>query len=91
MDLRWLAPLPAEPLLEHARRCGRVLVADETRSSGGVSEGVLAALIDGGFRGEIRRLASADSFVPIGPAASHVLLSEQAIEGAARAMVGPPG
>jgi 2-oxoisovalerate dehydrogenase E1 component len=87
MDLRWLAPLPEEALLEHARACGRVLVADETRRSGGVAEGVIAALADGGFRGAVRRVTSLDAFVPLGPAASHVLLSEAAIEEAARALV----
>lgn len=90
MDLRWISPLPELPLLEHARSCGRVLIADETRRSGGVSEAIVTALVDGGFRGEIRRLTSEDSFVPLGPAASLVLLSESAIEDAARAMVGAP-
>ena len=51
LDLRWLAPLPEEDLLREARITGRVLVVDETRRTGGVSEGVLAALADGGFRG----------------------------------------
>ena len=31
MDLRWLAPLPAEDILREATATGRVLVADETR------------------------------------------------------------
>ena len=51
MDLRWLAPLPAEDILREATMTGRVLVADETRRSGGVSEAVVAALVDGGFTG----------------------------------------
>ena len=44
-DLRWLAPLPACNLAE-ASRTGRVLVVDETRRSGGVSEAIITALID---------------------------------------------
>jgi len=83
-DLRWLAPLPAEQLLAEAGATGRVLVADETRRSGGVSEGVIAALADGGFRGSVARVTSADSFIPLGPAAATVLLSEAEIEAAAR-------
>ena len=51
LDLRWLAPLPAEDLLREASATGRVLVADETRRTGGVSEGVLTALADAGFTG----------------------------------------
>jgi 2-oxoisovalerate dehydrogenase E1 component len=84
LDLRWLAPLPAADLLREASVTGRVLVADETRRTGGVSEGVITALADGGFTGLIARVASEDSFIPLGDAAYTVLLSEQAIEAAAR-------
>src|SRR6185436_17808393 len=61
---------------------------DETRRSGGVSEGVIAALIDRGFGGPIARVAAVDSFVPLGAAANHVLVSEAEIERAALALVG---
>jgi len=83
VDLRWLAPLPADDLLREARLTGRVLVVDETRRTGGVSEGVIAALTDAGFSGPIRRVTSEDSFVPLGPAANVVLLDEPTIEKAA--------
>jgi 2-oxoisovalerate dehydrogenase E1 component len=83
LDLRWLAPLPVHDLLRHARATGRVLVADETRRSGGVSEAVCAALIDAGFTGRLARVTSEDSFVPLGPAAATVLLDEDRIEAAA--------
>jgi len=83
VDLRWLAPLPAEDLLREAEATGRVLIVDETRRTGGVSEGVLAALSDAGFRGIVRRVASEDSFIPLGPAANAVLLDEATIEKAA--------
>jgi len=49
-----------------------------------VAEAVLTALADGGFRGQAARVASEDSFVPLGDAAATVLLSEAAIEDAAR-------
>jgi 2-oxoisovalerate dehydrogenase E1 component len=83
LDLRWLAPLPAEDLLREASATGRVLVADETRRTGGVAEGVISALADAGFTGRVRRVASEDSFIPLGDAAAAVLLSEAAIEAAA--------
>jgi len=86
LDLRWLAPLPVEDLLAAARSTGRVLVVDETRHSGGVGEGVITALVEGGFAGPIQRVASQDSFVPLGAAAEHVLLSEEEIEKAARTL-----
>ncbi|MFO7571499.1 MAG: thiamine pyrophosphate-dependent enzyme [Gaiellaceae bacterium] len=83
VDLRWLAPLPVEDLVREARASGRVLVVDETRRTGGVSEGVLAALVDAGFDGRVARVASKDSFVPLGDAARLVLVSEDEIEAAA--------
>nr|WP_249358608.1 thiamine pyrophosphate-dependent enzyme [Nocardia cyriacigeorgica] len=87
LDLRWLTPLPHDDLLHHAEITGRVLVADETRRSGGVSESVYAALLDAGFTGRLARVTSADSFVPLGPAAATVLLDESAIESAAVELV----
>jgi 2-oxoisovalerate dehydrogenase E1 component len=87
-DLRWLAPLPAEQLRAEAELTGRVLVVDETRQSGGVSEGVIAALADAGYQGRMARVTSADSFIPLGDAAAHVLVSEPEIEQAARRLLG---
>lgn len=83
LDLRWLAPLPIEDLVREARAAGRVLVVDETRRSGGVSEGILAALVDAGFTGPMARVTSRDSFIPLGDAANLVLLSEPDILSAA--------
>src|SRR6266516_7960464 len=83
LDLRWLAPLPVEDLLREATTTGRVLVVDETRRSGGVSEAVVTALVDAGFRGPVARVTSEDSFIPLGDAALHVLLDEDTIEKAA--------
>ncbi len=88
LDLRWLAPLPVADIEREAMATARVLVADETRRSGGVSEGVISALVDAGYEGRIARVTSEDSFIPLGDAAATVLLSEQAIEAAARALVG---
>ncbi|WP_129669619.1 thiamine pyrophosphate-dependent enzyme [Phytoactinopolyspora endophytica] len=87
VDLRWLAPLPIDDVLHEAGATGRVLVVDETRAAGGVSEGVLAALADARFSGAMTRVSSRDSFVPLGPAARHVLLSEEEIEKAAIELV----
>ncbi|HET9516991.1 MAG TPA: transketolase C-terminal domain-containing protein, partial [Actinoplanes sp.] len=87
VDLRWLNPLPVADLLREASATSRVLIVDETRRSGGVGEGVLAALVDGGYVGAVRRIASADSFIPLGPAAQQVLIGEDAITQGARALL----
>ncbi len=84
LDLRWLVPLPVDHLLEVAAGFPRVLVVDETRRSGGVSEGVLTALVDGGYDGAISRVTAEDSFVPLGPAAAQVVLTEAAVVDALR-------
>ncbi|WP_433533591.1 thiamine pyrophosphate-dependent enzyme [Micromonospora sp. CA-263727] len=87
VDLRWLAPLPVADLIREATATGRVLVVDETRRSGGVGEGVIAALVDAGYVGAARRVAGVDSFVPLGPAARQVLVSEEAITQGARTLL----
>jgi len=79
LDLRWLAPLPMPDVVAHARSFPRVVVVDETRRSGGVSEGVVTGLVDGGYSGRIDRVTSRDSLIPLGPAAFSVLLSEDDI------------
>jgi 2-oxoisovalerate dehydrogenase E1 component len=87
VDMRWLVPLPADDILREAQATGRVLIVDETRRSGGVSEGIVGALVDASFEGAVSRVTSQDSFVPLGEAADHVLLQEAEIDAAARALL----
>ncbi|WP_203900533.1 thiamine pyrophosphate-dependent enzyme [Virgisporangium aliadipatigenens] len=87
VDLRWLSPLPVADIIREAASTGRVLIVDETRRSGGVGEGVLAALVDAGYVGVARRVAAVDSYVPLGPAAKHVLVSEEQIVQGARSLL----
>ncbi len=88
IDLRWLAPLPIDDLLSAAAATDRVLVVDETRRSGGVAEGIIAALADSRYRGQVARVTSHDSFIPLGDAALDVLVRESDIEHAARELLG---
>jgi 2-oxoisovalerate dehydrogenase E1 component len=88
LDLRWLAPLPVADLLREAQVTSNVLVVDETRCNGGVSEAVIATLVDQGYSGRMARVCSADSVIPLGPAAAHVLLGEAEIEAAALRLSG---
>lgn len=89
VDMRWIAPLPIDDILREAKATGAVLVVDETRTSGGVAEGVLATLIDGGFTGRMARVTSKDSLIPLGDAAKLVLLSEIEIEAAVDRLLAP--
>lgn len=88
VDLRWLAPLPLDDMMREAEATGRVLIVDETRRTGGVGEGVLAELLAHGYAGKVARVASSDSFIPLGDAALQVLLSEDTVEAAAVKLVG---
>ncbi len=86
LDLRWLAPLPADELTAYAAGFDRVLVVDETRRTGGVGEGIVATLVDRGYAGRLARVAGADSYVPLGPASRLVLVTEEEIAEAARGL-----
>ena len=80
LDLRWLAPLPFEAIERHALGCGGVLVADECRrTAGGVADAVIARLAEADYHRPMRSVRSADCYVPLGPAADLVLLSEDEI------------
>ena len=86
LDLRWLAPLPVGDLVANSRDVGRVVIVDETRHQGGVGEAVVTTLVEHGFDGPIARIAARDSFVPLGDAANLVLVSEDDIADAVRAI-----
>ena len=46
VDLRWISPLPIEDIWREGNASTRIVVADETRHSGGVGEGVVTALVE---------------------------------------------
>jgi 2-oxoisovalerate dehydrogenase E1 component len=91
LDLRWLAPLSHDAVLSHARGCRAVLVVDECRATGGgIADAVVARLATSGLGVPIRSVASTDSYVPLGPAADAVLLSETDVLSAARQLCAVP-
>jgi 2-oxoisovalerate dehydrogenase E1 component len=90
VDLRWLVPLPVEDVVREAVATGRLLIVDETRRSGGISEGLVTAVLEAGFPGRLARVAAEDSFIPLGDAAALVLVSEEAIDRAARLLLEHP-
>ena len=81
-----------EAVLEHGCRTGRILIVDEGRATGGVSEGIVTAIIETpeyrSCRPEIERYCAADSFIPLGPSADHVLPSVDGIVDRAIGLVG---
>lgn len=91
IDVRWLNPLPFEAVRRHADDCGRVLVADECRATGGgIAEAVIADLAENGFKGAMRSVRAVDSYVPLGAAANLVLISEEQIVEAGQGVASQP-
>jgi len=75
VDLRWLAPLPFEAVRSHAADCGRVLIVDECRATGGgVADALITDLAERSFGGRLASVRAVDSFVPLGTASSAVLV-----------------
>ncbi|GAB4117845.1 MAG: thiamine pyrophosphate-dependent enzyme [Wenzhouxiangellaceae bacterium] len=89
LDLRWLLPLNAIQITEHASACQRILLVDEGRYSGGISEGLISILQEHGLSDRpLQRITGADCYTPLADAAKLVLPSEQQIEQVACAMLG---
>lgn len=87
IDLRWLNPLNVDAIAAHAAACGNVVVVDEGRRTGGISEAIVTAIVercDAPVR--VRRVVGEDTYIPLGPAASLVLPSEGDVVEAARAL-----
>ena len=70
-------------MIREAGATGRVLIVDETRDDRGSRRRRAGHAAGHGFAGRVERVASRDSFIPLGDAALHVLLSEDTIEAAA--------
>ncbi|MEK7832934.1 MAG: transketolase C-terminal domain-containing protein, partial [Acidobacteriota bacterium] len=88
LDLRWLNPLPMEAVKRHADECGRVIVADECRATGGgIAEAIIASLAENGFEGRLNSVRAVDSYVPLAAAANLVLISEEQIIEAVKGIV----
>ncbi len=85
IDLRWLAPLPEVALLAALDGAQKVLIVDECRRSGNVSE-ALAALIGERTDLPFARHAAHDSFIATGPAYAATMPSAESIVQAARAL-----
>lgn len=85
IDLRWLAPLPEAALLEAVKGCKRVLVVDECRRSGNVSEALMTLLAEAGL--PAARIAAEDSFIATGPAYAATMPSCESIIAAAKTLM----
>ncbi|MDX1402010.1 MAG: transketolase C-terminal domain-containing protein, partial [Kiloniellales bacterium] len=89
LDLRWLSPLPEEAILKATKPCRHILVVDETRMTGSLSEEIITLLSEkGGGKSRLRRLTAEDSFIPLGRAATATLPRKETILEAAIDLLG---
>ncbi len=89
LDLRWLSPLPIEAIRAHAAEIGSVVVVDECRATGGgVADAIVADLAEHRVGRRYTSVRAVDSFVPLGPATSAVLVGIDQIVAASVAAVG---
>ena len=88
LDLRWLTGIDHDAIHRRVADCGRILVVDECRRSGSLSEELVTGLVERGMASDrLARLTAEDSFISLGPAATLTLPSLESILEAARRLL----
>jgi 2-oxoisovalerate dehydrogenase E1 component len=91
IDLRWLAPLNEKAIVAAIGDITNVLIVDECRKTGSISEAIVTLLIEHDVdysSRKVERLTAHDSFIPLGLASFQVLPSCELIVEQAKRMVG---
>lgn len=81
IDIRWLSPLPWKQIKQAVRRSQKLLIIEECRVTGSLSEQIAQKiLLDPDLRSLPTRLVAAhDCFIPLGKAATSGLPSKESI------------
>ncbi len=80
VDLRWLNPLNEEAILSAVKPCKNLLIIDECRATGSLSETLMSMVQEGlSPPPNTRRLAAEDSFIPLGRVATVTMPSKDMI------------
>ncbi|GGI88408.1 thiamine pyrophosphate-dependent enzyme [Legionella impletisoli] len=79
VDLQWLHPFPKASILKELVHAKHVLIVDEGRRSGSLSEGLMTMLIEEAPTLKLKRLTGEDSFIPLGNSWRYLLPSREAI------------
>ena len=88
IDLRWLAPLDEERLAQAVDGIKSVLVVDECRRTGSISEALVTLFVERCRKvPRLRRVTADDSFIPLGKAYNVLLPSQQSITDAALSLL----
>lgn len=80
LDIRWLAPLPIRSILAHVNNKKGILIVDETRRTGSISEEIITSLVEH-LRPLplVKRITAEDCFIPLGEAFEKILPNENDI------------
>ncbi|MCB0370910.1 MAG: hypothetical protein KDD45_16180, partial [Bdellovibrionales bacterium] len=84
---RWIAPLNKEKICLHAGKFKKILIVDECRQTGSLSESLVAMLIENKVSSEIEVLAAHDCFITLGVAAAEGLPSKEGIKEKIKSMI----
>jgi 2-oxoisovalerate dehydrogenase E1 component len=88
IDLRWLTAINHDLLFDAVRTCKKILIVDECRRSGSISEELVCGLVERQIHSDrIARITAEDSFIPLGVAATCTLPSRESILAAAQALL----
>ena len=80
IDLRWLPPLNCDALIDARSDTQQVLIVDECRKTGSLSEHIISSiLLNMNNPPEISALTAEDCFIPLGKASHAVLPSKEDI------------
>lgn len=90
IDLNWLHPLPMESLIAAIAESSHVLIVDECRETGSVSEELWTRLQETNCPAVLGRVCADDSFIPLAKAAYHVLPDKDGIVAAVRQLIQAP-
>ncbi len=76
IDLRWLAPLPEQALINAVNDCQHILIVDECRKTGSLSEALMSLFVEQlSPLPKLKRITAKDCFIPLGQAWEYVLPS----------------
>lgn len=89
IDLRWLSPVPEEELIREIGDAKNILIVDESRVTGSLSEALMALLVETlSPATNLNRITADDCFIPLGRAATVPLPSTDEIVKEALALLG---
>lgn len=88
LDLCWLHPLPETAIKDAVAPHSHVLIVDECRKTGSLSESLMALLTENSIGAKrVERMCAEDSFIPLGVGATLTLPSKQGIIEAALSLL----